>query len=66
VPDTIKLTVNIKCMKSKVTVKINLRRPKHNYPPCNLVGRHLAFPATIAHNIPWVEFVFPTVKFGRL
>ena len=65
-PDAIKLIVNIKCMKSKVTVKINLKRPNHNYPFCNLVGRHLAFPVTIARNIPWVEFVNPTLRFGWL
>jgi hypothetical protein len=66
VPDAIKLIVNIKCMKSEVTVKINLKRPNHNYPPCNIVGRHLTFPVTTTPNIPWVEFVFPTLRFGRL
>jgi len=53
-------------MKSKVAVKISLKRPNHNFPPCNLVGRHLVFPVTIARNIPWVEFVFPTLRCGRL
>jgi hypothetical protein len=58
--------LKVNCTKSKVTVKINLRRPNHNYPTCNIIGRHLTFPVTITRNIPWVEFVFPTLRFGRL
>ena len=54
-PDAIKLILNIKCTKSKVIVKINLKRPNHNYPTCNIVDRHLAFPVTITRYIPWVE-----------
>ena len=40
-PDRFKLRVNRKFMESKATVKINLKRPNHNYPSLHLVGRHL-------------------------
>jgi len=40
VPDTNKLIANIKFIKIKVTVRINLKRPNHNYPSCHLVGRN--------------------------
>jgi hypothetical protein len=53
-------------MKSKVAVKINLKRPNYNYPPCNLEGRHFVFHVTIARNIPWGELVSPTLICGRL
>jgi len=66
VPDAIKLIVNVKCIKSKVTVKINLKRPNHNYPACNIIGRNLAFPVIIARSIRCVEFVNPTLRFGQL
>ena len=42
VPDTSNLIMNIKFIKIKVTVRINLKRPNHNYPSCNLVGRHFS------------------------
>jgi hypothetical protein len=62
--DTNSLTVNIKFIQIKVTVRKNLKRPNHNY-PCHLVSRHL-FPVTTTRYIPWVQFVFPTLRFGRL
>ena len=65
-PDRFKLRVNRKFMESKATVKINLKTPNHNYPSLHLVGRNLTFPVTTRRNIPWVEFVFPTLRFGRL
>ena len=40
VPDTNNLIVNIKFIKIKVKVRINLKRSNLNYPPCHLVGRH--------------------------
>jgi len=52
--------------KFEVTVRIKLKRPNHNYPSCHLVGRHLTFPVTTTCYIPWVEFVFPSLRFGRL
>lgn len=66
VSEAIKLIANIKYMKSKTTVKIKLKRPNNYYPFCNVVGKHLAFTVTIARNIPWMEFVNPTLRFGRL
>jgi len=60
------LNLNIKFLKIKVTVRINLKKPNHSYPNCHLVGRHLTFPVTTTRYIPWVEFVFPTLRFGRL
>jgi len=58
VPDTNSLIVNIKFMKIKVIVRINLKRPNYNYPSCQLVGRHLKFPVTTTPYIPWMELVF--------
>jgi len=58
VPGTNSLIVNIKFMKIKVTVRINLKMPKYNYPSCHPVGRHLTFPVTTTPYIPWMEFVF--------
>jgi len=49
-----------------VTVRINLKRPNHKYPSCHLVGRHLTFPVTATRYIPWVEFVFPSLRVDRL
>jgi hypothetical protein len=46
--------------------KINLRRSKHIYPTWNIVDRHLTFSVTITRFIPWVEFVLPNLRFGRL
>jgi len=66
VPDRIKLMVNIKFTKSKASVKINLKGPNYNHPSRHLVGRHLKFPVTTMRYIPWVKFVFPTLRFGRL
>jgi hypothetical protein len=51
--------VNIKFMKSEVTVNINVKRLNHNHSSRRLVGRHLAFSVTTKSNIPWVAFVFP-------
>jgi len=53
-------------MKSRATVKTNLKKPNHNHPSRHLVGRHLTFSVTTTRNISWVEFVFPTLRFGRL
>jgi hypothetical protein len=50
---------------NQIAVQINLNWPNLNY-PCHLVGRHLMFPVTTTRYIPWVEFVFPTSRFGRL
>jgi hypothetical protein len=58
--------VNIELTKIKVTGRINLKWPNLNYPSFYLVGRHLTFPVTTKIYIPWVEFVFPTLKFGWL
>ena len=66
VADTNNLIVNIKFIKMKVTVRINLKKPNHNYLSCHLVGRHLKFPVTTRPYIPWMQFVFPTLRFGRL
>jgi len=41
VPDTSNFIVDIKFTEIKVTVRINPKRPNHNYPSCHLVGRHL-------------------------
>jgi hypothetical protein len=60
------MIVYIKCKKSKVTVKLNLKRPNPNYSSCHPVGRHLQFSVTITRNIPWVDFVLSTLRFGRL
>ena len=57
------LIVNIELTKIKVRVIITLKWPKLNY-PCHLVGRHLMFPVTNKLYISWVEFVFPTLRFG--
>ena len=38
-----KLIVNIKFMKGRATVEINLKKPNHNHPSRHLVGRHLTF-----------------------
>ena len=59
------LIVNIELTKIKVTVRINLKLPKLNY-TCHLVGRHLMFPVTTKHHITWAEYVFRTLRFGRL
>ena len=59
------LIVNIELTKIKVRVIITLKWPKLNY-PCHLVGRHLMFPVTNKLYISWVEFVFPTLRFGLL
>jgi hypothetical protein len=48
-------------MKSEVNLKINLKRPNHDYHFRHLVGRHLMFSVTTTHIIPWVEFVFQTL-----
>jgi len=66
VPDTNKLTVNIKLEKIEVTVRINPKSPNHKYPSCHLVDRHLTFPVTITRYIPWVEFESPSLRFGWL
>jgi len=66
VPDTNSLIVNIKFMKIKVTVGINLKRPNYIFPSCHLVGRHLTFPVANTRSIPWMEFGFPTLRSGRL
>ena len=50
-------------MKIKLTARINLKRLNHKYPSCHLVGRHLTFPVTTTRYIPWVEFVFPSLRF---
>jgi hypothetical protein len=34
--------------------------------PFYLVGRHITFPVITKRNIPWVEFVFPILRIGRL
>jgi len=47
-------------------VRVNLKRPNHKYPSCHLVGRYLTFPVTTTFYIPWVEFVFPSLRFGQL
>jgi len=47
-------------------VRIKLKRPNHKYPSCHPVGRHLSFPVTTTRYIAWVEFVFPSLRFGRL
>jgi hypothetical protein len=60
------LVVNIELTKIKVTVRINLKWPNLDYPSFYLVGRHLTFPVTTKIYVPWVEFVFPTSKFGWL
>jgi len=52
VPDTNNLIVNIKFIKMKVTVTINLKRPNYNDPVCNSVGRHLTFPVATTRYIP--------------
>jgi hypothetical protein len=61
VPDTNNLIVNIKFMKIKVTVRINLKRPNLNYPSCHNVScdRHALY--SLAGVL-----VFPTLRFGRL
>ena len=66
VPDTNKLIVNIKVYKLKLTVRIKLKRPNHNYPSCYLVRRDLTFPVNTTRYIPWVEFMFPSLRFGQL
>jgi len=65
VPDTNNLIVNINFTKIKVTVRINLKKPNLTY-SFYLIGRHLTFPVTTTHYIPWVEFVLSTLRFGRL
>jgi len=66
VPDTNNSIVNIEPTKIKVTVRINLKLPNLNYPSFYPVGRHLTFHVTTTIYILWVEFVFPTSKFGWL
>ena len=46
-------------------MRIKLKRPNHRH-PCYPVGRHLKFPVTTTRYIPWVDFVFPSFRFGRL
>jgi len=60
------MIVNVKCITSKVNVGINLKKPYHNYPSCHLVSRQSTFPVTTTRNIPWVEFLFPTLRSSRL
>jgi len=45
-----------------MTVRIKLKRPNQKYPSCHLVGRDLTFPVNTTRFIPWVEFVFPTLR----
>jgi len=47
-------------------MRIKLKRPNHKYTSCHLVARHLRFPVTTTRYIPRVEFVFPSLRFGRL
>jgi len=49
--------------KIKATVGIILKCPNIDYPSFYLVGGHLTFPVTTKRYIPWVEFVFPTLRF---
>jgi hypothetical protein len=65
VPDTNHLVVNTEITKIKVTLRIDLKGSNLDY-PFYLVGRHLTFPVTTKLYIPWVEFVFPNLRFGRL
>jgi len=58
--------VNIELTKIKVNVRINLKWPNLDYPSFYLVGRHLMLPVTTKIYIPWVEFIYPTSKFGWL
>jgi hypothetical protein len=60
------LTVNIELTKIKVYVGINLKWPNVYY-PCYLVGGpRVTFLVTTKRNITRGEFVFPTLRFGRL
>ena len=47
-------------------MRINMKKPDHNYPYCHLAGRHLTIPVTTTHNIPWVELLFLTLRNSRL
>ena len=59
------LIVNIELTKIKVTVRIKSKLLKINY-TCYLVGRHLMFTVTTKYHITWAEYVFRTLRFGRL
>jgi hypothetical protein len=37
-----------------------------DYPPFYLLGMLITFPATTKRNIPWVEFMFLTLRSGQL
>jgi len=60
VPDTKNLIMNIQFIKIKVTVRINLKSLT------TIVLLVMTFPVTTTHCIPWMEFMFPTLRFGRL
>ena len=49
-----------------MNVRINLKKPDHNYPYYRLAGRHLTIPVTTRRNIPWVELFFLTLRNSRL
>jgi hypothetical protein len=66
VPDTNKLIMNTELTQMKVTVRINLKWHNLDYPSFYLVGRHLTFPVTTKRNVPSVQFMLPTLTFGRL
>jgi len=50
---------------NQIAVKINLKWLYINH-PFHVVGKHLMFSVTTTRYIPWVEFVFPTLRFGWL
>jgi len=60
------LIAGVKFITSKLNVRINLKKPNHNYPYCHLAGRHLTIPVTTMRNIPWVELSFLTLRNSRL
>ena len=60
------MIANVKFITSKVNVRINLKKPNHNYPYCHLAGRLLTIPVTTTRNIPWVELLFLTLRNSRL
>jgi hypothetical protein len=68
VPDKNNLIVNTELTKVKITVRIKLKWSNLEFPSFYLVGRHLTFPVTTKHYtyIPWVEIVFPNLRFGQL
>ena len=49
-----------------MTVLIKIMTPSHKYPCCYPVGRNKKILVTTTRNIPWVEHVFATLRFGRL